>query len=176
MTDAQQQLVLQHRHMVPAIAWPLTRRIRKGLDVQDVLQAGRLGLCEAAARWQPARGVPFSAFARLRIHGRMVDLLRAHRPVAGVARTAWESVPTDQWSTALIRLPARLPDLDAAVDLQTLLRGVPDVRSRYAVLAHVAGFTLQDIGAAIGVCESRASQLRAAGVDAMRARYLQAGP
>lgn len=65
----------------------------------DLYAAGYLGLLDAAERYRPSRGVPFGAFARIRIQGAALDALRQlddrPRVVLGLVRrmeavtTAW---------------------------------------------------------------------------------------
>jgi len=74
-------------------ALPLVRSLARGLlprlpahvDLDDVVQDGCVGLVEAAARFDPAAGVPFAAFARRRILGAMLDGQRA----SGVRDRRW---------------------------------------------------------------------------------------
>jgi RNA polymerase sigma factor for flagellar operon FliA len=61
----------------------LARRLassRHKLEVDDLVQDGLVGLMAAAARFEPARGIPFEAFATSRVRGAMVD---------GLRRAAW---------------------------------------------------------------------------------------
>jgi RNA polymerase sigma factor for flagellar operon FliA len=46
------------------------------LDLDDLIQAGTLGLIEAAANFNPGKPVKFATFARYRIHGAIYDWLR----------------------------------------------------------------------------------------------------
>ena len=47
-----------------------------GLDVEDLEQAGMIGLVEAAHRFDAGRGTPFEGYARRRVRGAMVDAVR----------------------------------------------------------------------------------------------------
>ncbi|HXB98485.1 MAG TPA: sigma factor, partial [bacterium] len=68
-------------------AWlPLVKRVWARLKVSlppsaehlddDLLQCGAMGLVQALESFRPASGVPFEAWARLRIRGSMLDELR----------------------------------------------------------------------------------------------------
>lgn len=59
---------------------PIARRIAKTLpacfEVQDLQQAGRLGLLDAAAKFDRHRGVPFRAYAQKRILGEIYSSIQ----------------------------------------------------------------------------------------------------
>lgn len=48
------------------------------MELDDLLQAGALGLLEAAQRFDPSQGASFSTFAGIRIRGAMIDELRRY--------------------------------------------------------------------------------------------------
>ena len=70
------RLVLEHVGLVKAMAGRLAHRLPSQVEVTELISVGVLGLIDAAGRFNPALGVPFSAFARRRIHGAMLDSLR----------------------------------------------------------------------------------------------------
>jgi RNA polymerase sporulation-specific sigma factor len=61
--------------------WLIGAGVREGhlhlLEREDLEQAGRIGLWEAIQAFREARGVPFSAFARLCVRREIASLLRA---------------------------------------------------------------------------------------------------
>lgn len=63
--------------MVRATARRLAARLPPRVDLDDLVAAGNLGLVEAAARFDPSRGVGFTEFARVRVQGAMLDALRS---------------------------------------------------------------------------------------------------
>lgn len=71
------ELVVAYYPLVQRIARRLTARLPPGIEVDDLVSAGVIGLIEALARFDPARGVPFEVSARYRIQGAMLDALRA---------------------------------------------------------------------------------------------------
>lgn len=177
MTAEQTALVLEHEPLVRKVAGSI--HIHTGRTPrEDLLQAGRLGLCEAALRWSASRGVPFGAFARQRIKGAIVDAMREGQPVSGTRRRGWGIAPVYQLS-ALVedRQDFDVPDLDGE-DLPRRAEGARvmamamalEPRQRAAVVGHAAGVPLIRVGAELGVCESRAQQLRDQGHAAIRAR------
>ena len=64
---------------------PMTGRIARRLHPagitavgpEDLESAGVLGLIDAVDRFEPGRGVPFEAYASLRIRGAVLDELRS---------------------------------------------------------------------------------------------------
>lgn len=70
------QLVMTHVGLVKALAQRLAQRLPAQVELTDLISVGVLGLIDAAARYRPATGVPFDAFARRRVHGAMLDALR----------------------------------------------------------------------------------------------------
>ncbi|MEZ5420345.1 MAG: RNA polymerase sigma factor FliA [Vicinamibacterales bacterium] len=75
-TAARDQLVMEHVGLVKAMASRLANRLPPQVEVSELVSVGVLGLIDAAGRFRPSLGVPFSAFARRRIHGAMLDSLR----------------------------------------------------------------------------------------------------
>ena len=67
---------------VKPIALRLRRTLGRSAEVEDLMSYGQGGLLEAARRFDPARGVPFRAFANFRIRGAMLDGIRqlSHLP------------------------------------------------------------------------------------------------
>lgn len=75
-TSTRDQLVMEHIGLVKAMASRLANRLPPQVEVSELVSVGVLGLIDAAGRFRPSLGVPFSAFARRRIHGAMLDSLR----------------------------------------------------------------------------------------------------
>lgn len=119
MTPAQERLILTHRHLVRwAIGqMPGTRRYR---DQDALVGAGNLGLVQAAAAYDPARGVPFFGYAHRRIRGAVIDEMRCSYDAA---RSVWDDNravddATDRHYAAHGREPTD-PELAAALGWTT---------------------------------------------------------
>ncbi|MEM1435621.1 MAG: RNA polymerase sigma factor FliA [Pseudomonadota bacterium] len=99
-TDA---LVREHADLVRRIALHLSARLPSSVQTDDLVQAGMIGLLEAARNFQSDSGASFSTYAGIRIRGAMVDEVRrgdwAPRSVHRHAR---------QISEAISRLEAQL--------------------------------------------------------------------
>jgi RNA polymerase sigma factor for flagellar operon FliA len=53
------------------------RSLGQGVELDDLLSFGRIGLLDAARRFDPSRGVPFRAYANFRVRGSVVDGVRS---------------------------------------------------------------------------------------------------
>lgn len=71
-------LVLAHLALVKPAARALSRTLphHAKIDLEDLIQAGSIGLIDAATRFDPGKGVQFGTFARHKIRGAMLDSLR----------------------------------------------------------------------------------------------------
>src|SRR5262245_31642460 len=70
------ELVRAHAALVKRIAWHLKGRLPASVEVGDLIQAGMIGLLEAARNYAPGRAANFETFAGIRIRGAMLDELR----------------------------------------------------------------------------------------------------
>jgi len=85
-------LVHRHADLVKRIAYHLAGRLPPQVEIQDLMQAGMMGLLEAAQNYSSGRGASFETYAGIRIRGAMLDALRkldwAPRSVHRKARAA----------------------------------------------------------------------------------------
>jgi RNA polymerase sigma factor FliA len=65
-----------HLTMVKIIALKMAARLPRGIDLEDLVHAGVLGLIEASRRFDPTVGVKFATFASSRVRGAILDELR----------------------------------------------------------------------------------------------------
>lgn len=63
--------------MVKKLAWHLSGSTGPSLDVEDLMQAGLVALTECAQRHKGPGEDGFAAYAKIRVRGAMVDLLRS---------------------------------------------------------------------------------------------------
>jgi RNA polymerase sigma factor for flagellar operon FliA len=73
---AARALVEQHLGLAQRIARGRVARMPASVELDDVLGHAVLGLCDAAARFSPAKGVPFAGYAARRIDGAITDMAR----------------------------------------------------------------------------------------------------
>jgi RNA polymerase sigma factor for flagellar operon FliA len=69
-------LVVQHTALVKRIAYHLAARLPKSVQPADLIQAGMIGLIEAARHYDAAQGASFETYAGIRIRGAMLDEVR----------------------------------------------------------------------------------------------------
>jgi RNA polymerase sigma factor for flagellar operon FliA len=89
---------MRHAELVKRIAYHLAGRLPASVEVDDLIQAGMLGLLEAAANYSEGRGASFETYAGIRIRGAMLDGLRkldwaprsVHRKARAVAKAIRE--------------------------------------------------------------------------------------
>jgi RNA polymerase sigma factor for flagellar operon FliA len=69
-------LVIQHLPLVKRIAFHLMGRLPDTVQVDDLIQAGMLGLLEAVKKYDVSQGASFETYAGIRIRGSMLDEVR----------------------------------------------------------------------------------------------------
>ena len=69
-------LVTEHSDLVKRIAFHLLNRLPPSVQAEDLVQAGMIGLLEAASHYDPSRGASFETYAGIRIRGSMLDEIR----------------------------------------------------------------------------------------------------
>ncbi|MFM5886010.1 MAG: sigma-70 family RNA polymerase sigma factor [Novosphingobium sp.] len=68
--------------MVRRLAWHVHGSGRPGIELEDLMQAGMVALTEAAQRHAGPGEDGFAAYAKLRVRGAMVDLIRRQVPLS----------------------------------------------------------------------------------------------
>ena len=100
---ASDELIVRHAELVKRIAYHMAGRLPPSVDVDDLIQAGMVGLMEAASNWSMNRGASFETYAGIRIRGAMIDALRkldwAPRSVHRQARAVAAAVREIEQST-----------------------------------------------------------------------------
>jgi len=70
------ELVLKHGELVKRIAYHVVSRLPAHIEVDDLIQAGMIGLLNAAQNYTPTKGANFETYAGIRIRGAMLDEAR----------------------------------------------------------------------------------------------------
>jgi len=80
------RLILDHLRLVRIIALKIMARLPAGIELNDLVHTGIIGLIDAVKKFDPAKGVKFATYASLRIRGAILDELRARDPLSRVDR------------------------------------------------------------------------------------------
>ena len=130
--DSADGLVREYLPLVKRIAYHLMTRLPASVEVDDLIQAGLMGLLDAVERFDDGQGAHFETYATQRIRGAMLDELReadwASRNVRKAARQIEQAIhtleqrlgrpPSEQEIAAEMRL-----DINAYFDLLNDARG-----------------------------------------------------
>lgn len=71
-----QEIVEQHGALVKRIAHHLLARLPNTVVLDDLIQAGMVGLLEAAKKYDASKGASFETYAGIRIRGSIIDEVR----------------------------------------------------------------------------------------------------
>ena len=178
MKDSFDHAYAEHRPTVVRIAQKLTRGVGGKPTLDGLVAAGMVALWQAHESYDPAHGTTFWQHAYLKVRGTMVDELRVTGAASRSATTVVRSgVVTSKQSTGLL-YPVSLENMtveltSAGADAETELasaeeaavvrRAVGILRGaeRRVVVEHFfADRNLTDVGAELGVTESRVCQLK----------------
>ena len=70
-------LVAEHAPLVKKLAHQMKARLPPSVEVDDLIQAGMMGLLDAVTRYEDTHGAQFETYAVQRIRGAMLDELRS---------------------------------------------------------------------------------------------------
>lgn len=71
------QLLKDHAPLVKRLAYQLRAKLPSSVEVDDLIQAGMIGLLDAVSRYEESHGAQFETYAVQRIRGAMLDELRS---------------------------------------------------------------------------------------------------
>lgn len=74
--QTQEALIKTHALMVKRIAHHLLGRLPQSVQLDDLIQAGMVGLLEAVRHYDETKGASFETYAGIRIRGHMLDEVR----------------------------------------------------------------------------------------------------
>ena len=184
-TRARDERIKAHLDLVKSIAGDIRARpLGRGMELDDLVAYGAIGLVEAATRFEE-RGVPFSALARRRIYGAIVDGIRTQHWFGRRAdrRLRIDRVGHD-WQVAVgaghqahndVRWNGRpmvCSPTDSAVvheQVAVALRGLPVLERRVVELHHYDEKTITQAAKELRIGRPRASRLHARALVTLRA-------
>jgi RNA polymerase sigma factor for flagellar operon FliA len=102
------RLVERYHYLVRVIANRIAARLPRSIDVQDLRSAGVFGLIRAIENFDIARGTRFESYCATRVHGAILDELRAQDWVPRLVRNRADTYRTalGDLRTALDREPS----------------------------------------------------------------------
>ena len=71
-------LLTEHMPLVKRLAHQMKAKLPASVEVDDLVQAGMIGLLDAISRYEDDHGAQFETYAVLRIRGAMLDELRSN--------------------------------------------------------------------------------------------------
>src|SRR5476649_968517 len=74
--DSQYELIERYAPLVKRIAYHLLARLPASVQVEDLIQAGMIGLLEVSTKYDSSKGASFETYAGIRIRGAMLDEVR----------------------------------------------------------------------------------------------------
>jgi RNA polymerase sigma factor for flagellar operon FliA len=93
-TDDKEKLVLAHADMVRKIAYQIKAKLPANIEIDDLMQAGMIGLLDASDKFQDNQGAQFATYAAQRIHGAIMDELRGSDWVPRSVRKQMREIET----------------------------------------------------------------------------------
>ncbi|WAH61503.1 MULTISPECIES: RNA polymerase sigma factor FliA [Pseudomonas] len=72
----QYELIERYAPLVKRIAYHLLARLPASVQVEDLIQAGMIGLLEVSTKYDSTKGASFETYAGIRIRGAMLDEVR----------------------------------------------------------------------------------------------------
>jgi RNA polymerase sigma factor for flagellar operon FliA len=108
--DGRAAQLARHAPLVRRIAAQLIARLPANVEMDDLIQAGTLGLIDAMNRYDAGGGAQFDTYASQRIRGAMLDELRALDPIPRSVRDAARKIEraTHQAEQQLGRAPVEI--------------------------------------------------------------------
>ena len=75
--DQKDELLNKHAVLVKKLAYQLKAKLPPSVELDDLIQAGMMGLLDAINRYEDTHGAQFETYAAQRIRGSMLDELRS---------------------------------------------------------------------------------------------------
>ncbi|HWD97541.1 MAG TPA: sigma-70 family RNA polymerase sigma factor [Bryobacteraceae bacterium] len=164
--------------LVTGIAGRLFARLPRGcgIEMADLIQAGNVGLLKAERAYEPSSGIPLGGYAKFRIRGEMLDMIRRYasrRLVLASDRDTVDEGEHAEW-LACVPAPAEASPHSTALRqqrsaiLREEIRRLPDRYRKVVSMRYSGELTLRQIGAELSVNESRASQIHRLALTRLR--------
>lgn len=114
--------------MVRRLAWHAHGSGRAGIDVDDLIQSGLVALTECAQKHNGQTEDGFAAYAKLRVRGAMVDLIRRTSPMSRSASDRRRTL-RDQTESLAVLLGRQPTESELAEAMGVTLADLGDLRA-----------------------------------------------
>src|SRR5215468_1893948 len=146
-------LVEDNLDYLRGMAGQMRRRLPAGLEMDDLVAYGAIGLCESARRFDRGAGSRFSTYAHLRIRGAMLDGAR-------LMANWFEIAIEDDDDMAALPAPLSAAEFETAAAVRLAVSRLPTDARRLIQMHYFEDRSLEDCGRALGMSKSWASRLR----------------
>ncbi len=173
----------QYQDLVESEALGVFFKIRRAVDLEDLISIGTIGLIQAASRFDPDRGTPFRVFARFRVRGRILDGLGNTAPLP---RKAWRRKCQRNEQESIVSKapqfvdprdlaePNSLDELTYALDatrLPSALATLPRRSAYLLALVYYDGLSLTHAARCLGISTAQASRERQHALSSLRRHF-----
>lgn len=143
----------------------------------DLMQEALLGICEARAKFDPARGIPFRPYASFRVRGRLCDFLRGWDILDRGDRKRVKSGMADDVGCVPLCMASHIPaPMTAAPDADDSDWRWRTIRASYRLTAHqgyavrriLDGKTVKEIAAETHTTHGNISQQITQAIQTLR--------
>lgn len=163
LNDEQKKMVEDHVYLVRYIVYRRLFFEVKPQDVEDYIQIGSIGLCNAALTFKPEYGFSFATYAFRVIRNEIVMEWRK----SVTRRKAFNEISFDQSMTSDDDDPAPcdfitdIEDVESLMNLEHLKKMLNDAPAQEGrtIRKYISGYTQEEIGRSEGVSQSYSSRL-----------------
>jgi RNA polymerase sigma factor (sigma-70 family) len=158
--EERNELIIDHMHLADKMAYSKKRQVPPSVHIDELKSAAYFGLVDAASRFDP-KYKKFSPYASIRIMGAICDFLRelgwGSKSQYKVLFCA-EEMPMESWLESKV-----------SENFEEITENLNNRDKKVLYWYYIGGYNMSEVGAKIGVTESRVSQI----IKAIKKQYDQ---